>query len=207
MKSNKVLFLTQIAFFGIIAAIVKLFAFPIFFVPGFYKLNFGETIVLIGGFMLGPVAGIMIELIKTILFFFFRGTSTFFIGEAASFVMGCSLILPSCIIYKKNRTLEGAIRGMVFGIISLIIVAGIINCFLLLPIYSIFLGISEQKFIHIAHLVNPNINDLSTFIIFAVIPFNFIKGIISCFGAIVLYKKMSRMIEKLTIKTITFNSK
>ena len=206
MKSKNALFLTQTAFFGIIAAVVKLFAFPIFFVPGFYKLNFGEAIVLIGGFMLGPVAGIMIEFIKTILFFFFKGTSTFFIGEIASFVMGCSFILPSCIIYKSNRTLDGAIRGMVLGIISLIIISGIINYFLLLPVYSFFLGIPEKNFIYIANLVNPNINNLFTFIVFAVVPFNFIKGTVSCFVAVVLYKKMSRMIEKLTIKTIYRNN-
>ncbi|MDQ5983144.1 MAG: Riboflavin transporter [Eubacteriales bacterium SKADARSKE-1] len=201
MKSEKVLFLTQTAFFGIIAAIIMLFEFPIFFVPGFYKLNFGDTIVLIGGFILGPVAGIMIEFIKTILFILIRGTSTLFIGEAASFVTGCAFILPSCIIYKKKRTLESAIRGMLLGIISLMMVSGCLNYFILLPLYSRFFGLPIQKFILIANLVNSHIHNLFTFTIFAVIPFNFIRGTISCFAAIVIYKKTSRFIEKIVVKT------
>lgn len=200
------LFLTQTAFFGIIAAIVKLFEFPVFFVPGFYKLNFSEAVALIGGFWLGPAAGIMIELIKTILFFLFRGTSTFFIGEAASFIIGCAFVLPCCIVYKKNRTLKGAIHGMFLGIISLMIISGTINYFVLLPLYLKLFGISIQNLVTLAHQINPLINDLFTFIIFAVVPFNFLKGFISCSTAIVLYKKTSRITKRLAVKTLD-NSK
>lgn len=206
MRSNKLLFFTQTAFFGVIATAVKLFSFPIFFVPGFYKLDFCESIVLIGGFMLGPSAGIMIELMKTILFFLFKGTSSFLVGEIAGFIIGCSFILPSCIIYKKNRTLEGAVHGMILGIISLVMISSIFNYFVFLPIYSNFFGIPSQKIINAFHVINPNIHNLFSFILFAVIPFNLLKGSLSCFVSIALYKKMSRFIEKITIKAIYKNS-
>ena len=62
-----------------IAVILMYFDFPIpIIAPGFYKIDFSEVPVLIGSFMLGPCAGVVIEAVKVILHFCMKGTTTAF---------------------------------------------------------------------------------------------------------------------------------
>lgn len=200
MRSKKNLYIVQIAIFGVIAAIVMFFSLPLFFVPGFYKLDLSKLIVLTGAFLFGPLAGILIELIKIILILIFKGTSTFFIGELASFVIGCSFLLPCSIYYKHDKTLKGAIHSMLIGILSFVSFSGIINWVLFIPLYAKAFGISIQNIIDIAHVTNPYIVNLPSFIFFAVMPFNFIEITISCFLTFLLYKKISKIVKKLNWK-------
>ena len=91
--------LTLVAIFGAIAALLTLIDFPLLFIaPGFYKLDFSEIPVLIAAFAVGPVAGVLTELLKVLLNLLFNGTVTAFVGEAANFFMGCALIIPAGII-------------------------------------------------------------------------------------------------------------
>ena len=51
-----------------ISTILMLFEFPLpFLAPGFYELDFSEVPILIGAFALGPVAGVLTELVKVLL--------------------------------------------------------------------------------------------------------------------------------------------
>lgn len=103
----------QIGMFGALAAVLMLFEFPLpFIAPPFYELDLSEIPVLIGTFSMGPVAGVLIELIKILVKLMLKGTSTAYVGDAANFVIGCCLLLPAGIIYKKNRTKKGAAIGM-----------------------------------------------------------------------------------------------
>ena len=90
-----------------ISTILMLFEFPLpFIAPGFYELDFSEVPILIGAFALGPVAGVLTELVKILLNLVINGTNTAFVGEFANFVLGCAFVVPASVIYKrkKNRT-------------------------------------------------------------------------------------------------------
>ena len=53
---------------GAVATILMLFEIPLpFLAPPFYELDFSEVPVLIGAFALGPVSGVLIELVKVLL--------------------------------------------------------------------------------------------------------------------------------------------
>ena len=79
-----------------ISTILMLFEFPLpFLAPGFYELDFSEVPILIGAFALGPVAGVLTELVKVLLNLVVNGTQTAFVGEFANFVMGCMFVLPA----------------------------------------------------------------------------------------------------------------
>ena len=79
-----------------ISTILMLFEFPLpFLAPGFYELDFSEVPILIGAFALGPVAGVLTELVKVLLNLVINGTQTAFVGEFANFVMGCMFVLPA----------------------------------------------------------------------------------------------------------------
>ena len=60
---NKVLTvrnMSLIALLSVIATLVMLLEFPLWFAPGFYMLDLSEVVVLIGAFALGPIAGVII---------------------------------------------------------------------------------------------------------------------------------------------------
>ena len=87
-----------------ISTILMLFEFPLpFIAPGFYELDFSEVPILIGAFALGPVAGVLTELVKILLNLVINGTNTAFVGEFANFVMGCAFVVPASVIYKEKE--------------------------------------------------------------------------------------------------------
>ena len=59
--------LAMIGMFSAIAMILHVLDFPIFFAPGFYKMDFSELPILVGSFAFGPVAGVMMEFVKILL--------------------------------------------------------------------------------------------------------------------------------------------
>ena len=54
--------LVQIGMLSAIAVILMLFEIPLPFAPSFYEIDFSEVPVMIGCFVMGPLAGAAIEL-------------------------------------------------------------------------------------------------------------------------------------------------
>ena len=187
--------LTVISLLSAIAIVLMMFEMPLWFAPNFYKLDLSEVPVLIGAFALGPVAGIMIEFIKILLNLVLKGTDTAFIGEIANFVLGCSLIIPSAIIYHRAKNIKSAFIGMAVGTIAFVIVGSLLNAYVLLPTYATIYGMPLDKLVAMGTAVNPKITDLNTFILFAVAPFNLIKGIMASVVTGMLYKGVSPIIK------------
>jgi riboflavin transporter FmnP len=186
--------MTAIAFLSAIATILMLFEIPLWFVPKFYELDFSEVPVLIGAFALGPVAGVLIELLKVLLNLVFNGTDTAFIGELANFLVGCSLMIPSAIVYRIYKTKKSAVIGMVIGTLTFVLVGSLLNAFLLLPVYS-KMFIPMDIIIAEGTKVNKYITNMSSFIIYGVAPFNLVKGIMASIITATLYKYVSPIIK------------
>ena len=86
-----------------IAVVLHVLDFPlIFLAPEFYKLDFSELPVLLGGFFLGPSAAVAIEGIKILLKLLLKGTSTAFVGDFANFFVGCCFVLPATVWYHLH---------------------------------------------------------------------------------------------------------
>ncbi|MFA5658584.1 MAG: ECF transporter S component [Oscillospiraceae bacterium] len=186
-----------VAILGAMSTVVMLLEFPLFFAPPFYKLDLSEIIVLIGAFGLGPVAGAGIEFIKIMLNLLINNTITAYVGEAANFIMGCSFIIPAAMIYRYYKSRKGAVIGMIIGTIALGIVGSLINYYVLLPLYAkLMFENNINAIVGIGTKVNKNITDLKSFIIFAVLPFNVLKGIICSAAAFVLYKRLSPILHR-----------
>ena len=91
---------------------------------------------MIGAFGFGPIAGVVIELLKNVLIILIKGTGSGFVGELANFLIGVALILPAGLIYHKKKSKKTAIIGMILGAVSIQIVGIISNVYLLLPAYG-----------------------------------------------------------------------
>lgn len=181
----------QIGMFSAIAAVLMLFEFPLpFLAPSFYELDLSEIPVLIGSFSMGPIAGVLIELIKILVKLLIKGTSTAYVGDVANFFIGCCFLLPAAIIYKRHRTRKGAIVGMVVGTLTMAAVGGVVNAWVLLPFYSSFYGMPMDALIAAGTQVNSLITSLPTFVLIAVVPFNLVKGVIVSLITELVYKRV-----------------
>ena len=187
--------LAFIGMFGAIAAVLMFLEFPLPFAPGFYKLDFSEVPVLIGSFALGPIAGVFIELIKILIHFVIKGTSTAGVGELANFLIGIAFVLPAGIIYSLGKTRKRAIIGMIVGTLTMVAAGCFINAFVLLPTYAKAFEMPMDALIAMGTAVNPHVNSLLTFALLCVAPFNLLKGIVVSIVTMLLYKRISSLIK------------
>ncbi len=187
--------MAQMGMLSAIAVVLMLFEIPLPFAPSFYEIDFSEVPVLIGCFAMGPMAGVIIELLKILLNLCINGTVTAGVGEFANFLIGCALVLPAAFIYKKKKTKKGAIIGLVTGTLFMTFIGCFINAYLLLPTYAKAFGMPIEALVEMGSAVNASITDLFTFVMFAVVPFNLLKGIVVSVIVLLVYKKISPILH------------
>ena len=179
-----------------LATVLHILDFPLpFLAPGFYKLDFSELPVMLCGFYLGPSAAVFCEVIKIILKLLFKSTSTAFVGDFANFVVGCSLVLPATIVYHTHKSKTSALWGCVVGTLILTFVGTFFNAIYLLPKFSQLYGLPLDAIIGMGTAVNASITSVSTLVLFAVVPFNILKGIIVSVVTLLLYKRVERLLR------------
>lgn len=184
-----------IGIFAAIGAILVYFEFPLPFAPGFYELDFSFVPELICSFALGPVAGVVCALVKELLKLLLRGTTTAFVGDLSNFVMGCSFILPASVIYFAKKSRGSAVAGMAVGTAVLTVFGSVFNAFYLLPAFSALYGMPLDAIVGMGTKVNPAINSVSTLVLFAVVPFNLLKGVVVSLITFLLYKHIERLLR------------
>lgn len=188
-------FMASIAILGAISAILMRIEFALPIAPPFYKIDLSEVAVLIGGLAYGPLAAILIELMKNIIYLLFGGTSTAFVGEIANFIMGCAFVLPPVLFYQKSKTKKHALIGLALGILSLIVIGAIVNYYVLLPMYSSLYQMPLDSILAAGQLINPNVTSLWSFVLLMTSPFNLIKGLLIGSIVFVSYKKISIILK------------
>ncbi|MCI9440940.1 MAG: ECF transporter S component [Ruminococcus sp.] len=182
--------IVQIGMLSAIAVVLMLFEIPLPFAPSFYEIDFSEIPVMIGCFVMGPMAGAVIEFIKILLNLMINGTVTAGVGEAANFVIGCALCVPAGLVYKRDHTRKGALIGMAVGTVIMTVMGCFINAYILLPAYGAAFGMPIDALVEMGSAVNSHITSLTTFVIFAVAPFNLLKGTLVSLIVFIIYKKI-----------------
>jgi riboflavin transporter FmnP len=184
------------AMFGALGAVLMMFEFPLLFIaPSFYKLDLSEVPVLVGSFALGPVAGVVIEIVKILIKLVIKPTSTGFVGEFANVVVGCAFVVPAGAIYRmhKHKTKQQAVLGMAVGTLVMAAVGVVVNALIMIPFYSNFMPI--DTIISMGAAVNPAVSSVWSFAVICVGPFNIVKGIIVSAITALVYKRISILIH------------
>lgn len=187
--------ITTIGMLGAVAAVLMLFEIPLPFAPSFYEIDLSEVPVLIGTFAMGPIAGAFVELVKIILNFVINGTMTAGVGELANFCLGCAFCVPAGVIYRRRKTRKRAVIGLVTGTAVMTFLGCFINAYIMLPAYAKAFSIPLDTIVSMGSEVNGSITDLFTFVMFAVVPFNLLKGIMVSAIVLLIYKKISPIIK------------
>lgn len=186
-----------IGLLGAMSSIVRLFAFPIPFMPPFMDFDLSGMVDMIGGFVLGPVAAFFIILIKILIKLVVEGTSTALTGEVQNFILSCAFVLPAAFFYKHKKSKHSAIIGMIIGSVACSLIAIVTNLTLIIPFYVKLFGMSMESIIEMCNAVNPYITNTISFAILGIIPFNIIKSAAASVVTLALYKKLSKPIKQM----------
>ncbi len=187
-----------VGLFSAVGGALALFEIPLtFIVPGFYLLDFSEVAGMMAAFLLGPVAGVLVEFIKTIIHILIHGTHSAFIGDFGAFVMGTVFILPASLIYLTNKTRKRALLGLITSTFVLAAFGAAFNALYLIPTFAKLYGMDMAGIIAMGTAINPAIKDTWSFIGLATVPFNLIKGVAVSVIVFFIYKPLSTLYRKI----------
>ena len=195
-KLDSTHYVTYTAIFAAMAGVLMTIEIPLFFAPSFYQLDLSELPILICTFYLGPAAGVTAELLKVLVKLLIKGTSSAFVGELANFLVGCSFVLPASVVYHSRPGKKSALIGMAVGTLILTVFGSLFNALYLIPKFTELYGMPLDAIISMGGEVNKAINSLSTLVLFAVVPFNLLKGVVVSVITYLLYKRISPLLHR-----------
>ena len=169
--------IAKLAMFAALAFGVSYLEFPIFPVASFLQLDFSCVFVLLGGFMFGPVAAIIISGVKECLRLF--TTSTAGIGELANFIVTVSFVLIPTLVYRFKKGLPTVIVTLVVGCLIQVGVGLLTNRYINFPLFM-----QEVAAAMFAQLW------------WYVLLFNLIKSVAVSLITVLLYKRISWLLNK-----------
>ncbi|GHP12750.1 riboflavin transporter [Lentilactobacillus fungorum] len=149
--------------------VLMFFSFPIIPIVPYMKIDFSDMPILIGAVLFGPVGGMTIAGLKSILYWVTTGASIpGLIGVGSSFISSVVLIWAFYLVNQVASKL-GGVKKVILVIatmaISLAIVMSALNWAAVIPLYMNVIGLKLSL-------------PLATVIMAGVVPFNLIKGIV-----------------------------
>lgn len=188
MVKSKTRILIAIAMLSSISFVLMLLAFPLPVLPAYLKVDFSDIPALIAAITMGPIAGILVAFLKNVLDWLFAGSPTGVpVGHMANFVTSILFMAPVYIIYKRVSSSKGMAVGLGAGTVSMAVGMSVLNYYVFLPMYTYFLNFPMETG-----------TALFNSIIFGILPFNLIKGILVTIVMIVLFKRMKPLLDKIT---------
>ena len=189
--------MTKISVLGVISFILMYFKFPVVWLaPPFLKMDISDLPSLLGAFALGPLAGVLIQFLKNLLNLVFEGTTTAGVGEFVNFFSGSVFAFIAGMIYFRKKNFKNAMLGLIVGIIAMTAIMAISNYYFIFPLYAKIFGLPIEKLVEMGAAVTNKVVDLKTMIIYTVVPFNLLKGLLTALITIIIYKRLSPVLHK-----------
>lgn len=181
-----------VSILGAISGVLMLFKFPLPIAPTFMKMDFSDSVLIIGGFLTGPVYSLIMIFIKWIVKLIITSTSTAYAGELSGLILNISFILPMSYFYNKNKTKKTAIILMIIFSITTSLIAIFTNVYMIFPLY----GLSGNAIVGPFKVLFPFVNSVWQVMLISILPFNLMKIAINSIIALILYKKVSTFVHR-----------
>jgi riboflavin transporter FmnP len=166
--------LTLIAVFSAAAFLLTMLKVPMF--APFLDFEMSELPVVVLGILLGPLAAAAAELIKNLIGLFVKPVANG-LGQAATYIVTTAIVVPRLELYKKKRTPARFILAAAAATAVTTVVACIANWQFLIPLYAAYYGVPVDALVESAGKMNPWVSDYRSMILFAIAPFNILKGV------------------------------
>jgi len=177
----------KIVVVGILAAlawIISRFTFPILPWVPFLKIDFSDIPILLGMYVFGPLSGIAIAAVRSLLSYITSGGEAGFpIGDTAAFLATLSYTLPIYYIIQKGKPgIKESFLASGLSTVSLTAVLSVLNWAFIAPMYMRVMGFS----------VGPT----REYLTLSVIPFNLVKGALVSVIFFAVFYKLYDYLEK-----------
>ncbi|MBP5416766.1 MAG: ECF transporter S component [Clostridiales bacterium] len=185
-----------------LAEVLMLLEIALPLMPGFLKYDFSDIPALFAGFACGPVAGVVVELLKNLIHMPFTNTQN--IGEIANFISGSIFVLTTTMIYLRMRNKKGVILSLGLGTVALVIATSFVNYFFTIPLYEKVMGFPLEAIIGMCDKANTlvTINSKLDVILMTFVPFNIFKGITISMVAFLCYMPLRGFFEEKAEKEV-----
>lgn len=182
MQKNKTMDVQRMTVTAMLCALayasvaVSTLVFPIK-ISGFLSLEPKDCILAIGAFIYGPVTGLIMSLIVSFIEFL-TISSTGWIGLVMNVLASALFICPAAWIYKRRRTVKGALAGLLVG--ALVMTAGMILWnYIITPLY---MNVSREVVIGM--------------LVPVILPFNLLKAGLNTALTMLLYQSVVTVLRK-----------
>lgn len=166
-----------IAMFSAVSFVAVLISRIIPTVAGFLSYDPKDAVIVIAGFIMGPMASVAISVIVSFIEMITISTTGPY-GFLMNVVSTCAFAVPAAWFYKKNHSQKGAVIGLLFSVVVLVICMAIWN-YVVTPYY---MGVERQM---VADMM---------FTVF--VPFNLAKGGINAGLSLLLYRPIVGSLRK-----------
>ena len=182
---------------GILAAlawVVSQFSFPLLPWAPFLKIDFSDIPILLGMYVYGPMSGIAIAAVRSMLSYVTTGGEAGFpIGDTAAFIATLSYTLPIYFVIRNEKpSLKKAVLGGAGATLSLTAVLAVLNWLVIAPLYMTVMGFS----------VGP----MREYLTVSVMPFNLLKGLFVSIIFFVAFFKLHHFLEKIRAEEPELNN-
>lgn len=169
----------RIVLLGVIAALSYVATYltsPVKFF-NFLSCDIKDAIIAIASFIFDPLSGLLVTVVVSLLETF-TYSQTGFIGCIMNIISTASFVLPAAIIYKKKRTINSAVFGLILGSLFMTAIMLLWN-YLATPLY---MGVPRQVVVSMLPTV--------------FLPFNLLKGLLNSALTLLLYKTIVKTLRK-----------
>ncbi|MHC0036077.1 ECF transporter S component [Pseudoneobacillus sp. C159] len=186
MKRFSVRAFVTIGMMSSLSYILMLLNFPLPPFPNFLMIDFSDIPAIIAALIFGPLAGVLVELIKNTLDYFMTGSATGVpVGHVANFIAGTSFVLTTYFIFVQLKSKKGMTFALLGGTILMAVLMSVLNYFVILPAYTFFLNMPAMS--------NPEMKQM---VVGGILPFNIVKGLIVTAIFMIIYTRMHNWIGK-----------
>ena len=196
MRKNTTHNLTVAAMLSAVAFILMFIEFPIpALIPAFVKLDISDLPELLAAFSLGPIYGVIVTLLKNVLFSVLHGTSSAYVGELFNFIMGSVFSFTAGFIYQKKKSRKNALIGALVGALLMAVLSVPLNYFVVYPAYVVCYHLPLEAIIGMYQAINPSVDGLLTCLITFNFPFTLFKGLLDAALCFLIYKPLSGVLH------------
>ena len=191
MKKTRIL--TGCGLLIAVAVVLQFIEFPIPIIPSFIKLDFSDLPEIIGAFAYGPVAGIVIALVKNVIHM--AVSQSGFVGELSNFVLGAVFSATAGLIYMHHKTKKTAVIAGIVGAVVMAAVSLPLNYFAIYPLYYNILGFPPEAVLSMYQAILPGVKTIIHALIIFNIPFTLVKGLLCVLFTLLIYKPLSPILK------------
>ncbi|MDO4813363.1 MAG: ECF transporter S component [Eubacteriales bacterium] len=188
--------ITVAAMLSAVAFVLMFLEFPIpALIPPFIKMDISDLPELLAAFALGPVYGVVVTLVKNLLFIIFHGTSSAYVGELCNFLLGSVFSFSAGLIYRHHKSRRSALLGALLGCALMAVISVPINYFIVYPVYAVVYA-PMDVILGAYQTILPSADTLIECLTIFNMPFTFCKGIVDVVLCFLIYKPLSPILHK-----------